>query len=159
MCTSVRVPTDSVPTTQSPKIKGGTIVLWPQGKTCQVRVERGKKREGFDSWIVWRWVWWRVSSTVVNVCPSVRPEWLRDSHVCIKDSAFLQRWASLLVMECDAKWAHSASHSEGGITSEKKELLRSYQEESTTSRLISEVKPLRAWLVLGLETTWEHQVS
>ena len=37
--------------------------------------------------------------------------------------------------------------------------LRPYQEESTTSRLISEVKPLRAWLVLGLETTWEHQVS
>ena len=41
----------------------------------------------------------------------------------------------------------------------KKRLLRPYQEESTTSRLISEVKPLRAWLVLGLETTWEHQVS
>ena len=40
-----------------------------------------------------------------------------------------------------------------------KKLLRPYQEESTTSRLISEVKPLRAWLVLGLETTWEHQVS
>ena len=41
----------------------------------------------------------------------------------------------------------------------KKKLLRPYQEESTTSRLISEVKPLRAWLVLGLEITWEHQVS
>ena len=41
----------------------------------------------------------------------------------------------------------------------EKKLLRPYQEESTTSRLISEVKPLRAWLVLGLETTWEHQVS
>ena len=40
-----------------------------------------------------------------------------------------------------------------------KQSLRPYQEESTTSRLISEVKPLRAWLVLGLETTWEHQVS
>ena len=40
-----------------------------------------------------------------------------------------------------------------------KRLLRPYQEESTTSRLISEVKPLWAWLVLGLETTWEHQVS
>ena len=33
--------------------------------------------------------------------------------------------------------------------------LRPYQEESTTSRPISEVKPLRAWIVLGLETTWE----
>ena len=41
----------------------------------------------------------------------------------------------------------------------RKRLLRPYQEESTTSRLISEVKPVRAWLVLGLETTWEHQVS
>ena len=41
----------------------------------------------------------------------------------------------------------------------RKRLLRPYQEESTTSRLISEVKPLWAWLVLGLETTWEHQVS
>ena len=28
-----------------------------------------------------------------------------------------------------------------------------------TSLLISEGKPFRAWLVLGLETTWEHQVS
>ena len=42
---------------------------------------------------------------------------------------------------------------------QKNKLLRPYQEESTTSRLISEVKPFRAWLVLGLETTWEHQVS
>ena len=46
-----------------------------------------------------------------------------------------------------------------GAEKEEKKLLRPYQEESTTSRLISEVKPLRAWLVLGLETTWEHQVS
>ena len=37
-------------------------------------------------------------------------------------------------------------------------LLRPYQEESTTSRPISEVKPLRARLVLGLETTWELRV-
>ena len=44
-------------------------------------------------------------------------------------------------------------------SNENKFLLRPYQEESTTSRLISEVKPVRAWLVLGLETTWEHQVS
>ena len=29
----------------------------------------------------------------------------------------------------------------------RKRLLRPYQEESTTSRLISEVKPVRAWLV------------
>ena len=29
---------------------------------------------------------------------------------------------------------------------------------STTSRPISEVKPLRARLVLGLETTWELRV-
>ena len=36
--------------------------------------------------------------------------------------------------------------------------LRPYQEESTTSRLISEVKSLWAWPVLGLATTWEHQV-
>lgn len=37
--------------------------------------------------------------------------------------------------------------------------LRPYQEENTTSRPISEVKPLRARLVLGLETTREHRVS
>ena len=36
--------------------------------------------------------------------------------------------------------------------------LRAYQEESTTSRLISEVKSVWAWPVLGLATTWEHQV-
>ena len=43
--------------------------------------------------------------------------------------------------------------------SEAEKLLRPYQEESTTSRLISEVKPVRAWFGQGLETTWEHQVS
>ena len=37
--------------------------------------------------------------------------------------------------------------------------LRPYQEENTTSRPISEVKPLRARLVLGLEITREHRVS
>lgn len=37
--------------------------------------------------------------------------------------------------------------------------MRPYQEENTTSRPISEVKPLRARLVLGLETTREHRVS
>ena len=51
------------------------------------------------------------------------------------------------------------SESQKGTAEKEKKLLRPYQEESTTSRLISEVKPLRAWLVLGLETTWEHQVS
>ena len=51
---SVRVPTDSVPTTQSPKRRVGTIAIWPQARACFVRVERGKKREGFDSWMVWR---------------------------------------------------------------------------------------------------------
>ena len=38
------------------------------------------------------------------------------------------------------------------------ERLRPYQEESTTSRLISEVKSLWAQSVPGLETTWEHWV-
>ena len=38
------------------------------------------------------------------------------------------------------------------------EWLRPYQEESTTSRLISEVKSLRAQSVPVLETTWEHWV-
>ena len=38
------------------------------------------------------------------------------------------------------------------------EWLRPYQEESTTSRLISEEKSLRAQSVPGLETTWEHWV-
>ena len=50
-------------------------------------------------------------------------------------------------------------HCQKSTNLRQKKLLRPYQEESTTSRLISEVKPLRAWLVLGLETTWEHQVS
>ena len=36
--------------------------------------------------------------------------------------------------------------------------LRPYQEESTTSRLISEVKSLWAQSVPALETTWEHWV-
>ena len=55
---------------------------------------------------------------------------------------------------------HLLSANQKGVAEkEKRKLLRPYQEESTTSRLISEVKPLRAWLVLGLETTWEHQVS
>ena len=45
---------DSVPTTQSPKRKVGTIALWPQVRGCWVRVERWRKREGIDSWMVWR---------------------------------------------------------------------------------------------------------
>ena len=34
MWASVRVPTDNMPTTQSPKREVGTIVLWPQAKAC-----------------------------------------------------------------------------------------------------------------------------
>ena len=51
-----------------------------QGMLCE-----GEKRErvGFDWWMVWMWVSWRVSSTVVNVSPSTRPSSLRDSHMCI----------------------------------------------------------------------------
>ena len=36
--------------------------------------------------------------------------------------------------------------------------LRPYQPESARSRLISEAKHGRAWLVLGWETAWEYQV-
>ena len=49
-----------------------------------------RKREGFDGWVVWRWVWWSVSSTVVNVSPSTRSSWLRSSQVCIKTGVFLR---------------------------------------------------------------------
>ena len=42
MWASARVPTDSVPTTQSPKREVGTITLWPQARVCGVRV---KERE------------------------------------------------------------------------------------------------------------------
>ena len=49
-------------------------------------------------------------------------------------------------------------HTQRDKERERKRLLRPYQEESTTSRLISEVKPVRAWFEQGLETTWEHQV-
>ena len=34
MWASVKVPTDSMPTTQSPKRKVGTIALWPQARAC-----------------------------------------------------------------------------------------------------------------------------
>ena len=50
-------------------------------------------------------------------------------------------------------------HTQRGKDRERKRLLQPYQEESTTSRLISEVKPVWAWFGQGLETTWEHQVS
>ena len=43
-----------MPTTQSLERKARTIVVWAQVRVCFVRVERGKKREGFDSWMVWR---------------------------------------------------------------------------------------------------------
>ena len=52
--------------------------------------KREKEREGFDWWMVWKWVWWRVSSTVVNVSPFTRPLSLRDSHVCIIPGVFLR---------------------------------------------------------------------
>ena len=45
---------------------------------------------GFDWWMVWKWVSWGVSSTVVNVSTSTRPSSLRDSLVCIIASVFLQ---------------------------------------------------------------------
>ena len=49
------------------------------------RVEWGLKErwrdEGFDCWMVWKWVWWGVSSTVVNVSPFTHPSSLRDSHI------------------------------------------------------------------------------
>ena len=61
----------------------GGLARWPQARACFVSVERWKKRDWFDSWMVWRWVWWRVSSTDVNVCLSTRPEWLKDSHTYV----------------------------------------------------------------------------
>ena len=76
MWASVRVPTDNMPTTQSPKREVGTIARWPHAKACWVKV-------GFDWWMVWKWVSWRVSSTVVNVSPCTCPSFLRDSLVCI----------------------------------------------------------------------------
>ena len=36
--------------------------------------------------------------------------------------------------------------------------LQPYQPEGARSRLISEAKQGRAWLVLGWETTWEYRV-
>ena len=36
--------------------------------------------------------------------------------------------------------------------------LRPYHVENTSSRLITEVKQRRAWLVLGWVTAWEYQV-
>ena len=64
MWASVRVPSDSVPTTQSPKKE-----LWDYRAiaSSQGVLSEGEKRKrvGFDWWMVWMWVWWRVSSTVV----------------------------------------------------------------------------------------------
>ena len=37
--------------------------------------------------------------------------------------------------------------------------LRPYHPENARSRLISEAKQGRAWLVLGWETAWEYQVQ
>ena len=54
LSTSVSEPTGSEPTPQSPMREVGTIALWPQARACFVSVERGKKREGFDSWMVWK---------------------------------------------------------------------------------------------------------
>ena len=73
----------TVPTTQSPKREVGTIALQPQAKACWVKVKRERKRVGFDWWMVWKWVSWGVSSTVVNVSPRTRPSSLGDSLVCI----------------------------------------------------------------------------
>ena len=36
---------------------------------------RKRKREGFDGWMVWRWVQWGISSTVANVSPSTHSSW------------------------------------------------------------------------------------
>ena len=68
----------------------GTIALWPQARACWVRVKRERKRVGFDWWVVWKWVSWCVSSTVVNVSPFTRPSSLRDSHMCITAGVFLR---------------------------------------------------------------------
>ena len=54
---------------------------------CQGVLSESWKRDeewvGFDWWVVWKWVSWHVSSTVVNVSPCTRPLSLRDSHVCV----------------------------------------------------------------------------
>ena len=72
--------------------KGGSLTLWHWGREFFLGVERERKRVCFDWWMVWKWVWWCVSSTVVNVSPSTHPLSLRDSLVCITASVFLQVW-------------------------------------------------------------------
>lgn len=48
---------------------------------------------------------------------------------------------------------------DGGIGGENKTACqRSYQRKRTSSRPITEVKCVRAWIVLGWVTAWEDQV-
>ena len=60
-------------------------------------LKRERKRMGFDWWMVWKWVSWCVSSTVVNVSPSTCPLSLRDSHV---SQPFLKTTNDIVSMVC-----------------------------------------------------------
>ena len=102
------MPTDTVPTTQSPKRNVGTIALWPQARACWVKAERERKRVGFDWWMVWKWVSWSVSSTVFSVSSSTRSSSFRDSLVCIIASVFLRArsvwWCWHVLPNVDTVW-------------------------------------------------------
>ena len=79
---SVSEQTVNILTTQSPKRKvvNNHDMATRQGELIE-GWKRGKKREGFDSWMVW-WVSCGVSSTDVNVCTSMHPSYMSDSHIC-----------------------------------------------------------------------------
>ena len=89
---SARVPTGSVPATQSQKREVGTIALWPHARACWERVEREWKRVGLiDGWCGSE-CHGVVLSTVVNV-PCV----FLSSESWLKPCAFMKCSLCLLV--------------------------------------------------------------
>ena len=92
LCASVKVPTDNVPAPQSPKRGWDYRAMASSQGTLSDGWKRGEEMVGFDWWMVWKWESWGVSSILVNVSPSTRPSSLRDNHVCIIASVFLQTW-------------------------------------------------------------------
>ena len=78
--------------------------------SCQGVLNEGWKRVkegGFDWWMVWKWVSWGGSSTLVNISPCTRPSCMRNSLVCIKSCncclhhGLCLCWVGVL---CDVMW-------------------------------------------------------
>ena len=81
---SARVPTGSVPCTQSQKREVGTIALWPHARACWERVEREWKRVG----LIDGWCGSECHGVVINNCQRqpMHPSLICEEQSCVYQS-------------------------------------------------------------------------